>query len=67
MYQHSVGKWNTQRANCLFSVGCGTSDSARKDALFIDTSGNVDISGNLKIGSTTLTEAQLINLLKLLS
>lgn len=47
----------------VFTVGNGTADNARSNALAVDWSGNVEVGGTLKIGSTTITEAQLISLL----
>lgn len=59
----------------IFRVGCGTAANARKDALTADLGGNVVCGGSLiiatngvlRIGSTTLTEAQLTALKNLLS
>ena len=51
----------------LLTVGNGTADNARSNALTVDWSGNLVTSGTLTIGSTTVTEAQLISLLALLN
>lgn len=48
-------------------VGNGTSDSSRSNARTLDWDGNEWLAGNLTLGSTTLTEAQLQALLALLS
>jgi len=47
----------------LFTIGNGTADNDRSNALTVDWSGNLVTSGTLTIGSTTITEAQLISLL----
>lgn len=47
-YQTVVGTFNTE-SNSLFTVGCGTSDSARKNAFAV----NAD--GTIKLGEVTAT------------
>lgn len=45
-YEHASGKYNNSLNNVtLFSIGCGTSESVRKNAFEVDTSGNVYIKG----------------------
>ena len=72
----AFGKYNIRRNNDDFveTVGNGSSDQNRSDARTLDWSGNEWLAGNLTaaggsitIGSTTLTESQLQNLLALLS
>ena len=73
--QVSFGEYNVQDPNTNYTgrgtyaeiVGNGTSNSARSNARTLDWDGNEWLAGNLTLGSTTLTEAQLQALLALLS
>ena len=58
--QTAIGKYNKENSSALFIVGNGTSDTARKNAFEVisNSSGSA-----IKIGNTTLTEAQLIKLI----
>lgn len=51
---HSLacGYWNKQ-GNYVFSVGNGTSNTARSNALIVDWSGNTTASGTLNAGAVT--------------
>ena len=65
--QHAVGKYNkadtVEQKNTIFMVGAGTSATDRKNAFEVIS----DSSGfKIKIGTTTLSEAQLQKLLKLI-
>lgn len=37
----AVGRWNTSTTGQIFSVGCGTSDNDRKNAIVVDMDGKV--------------------------
>lgn len=45
--QTSIGTYNEADETALFLVGCGTSDSDRKNALRLDNEGNLHVSGNI--------------------
>ena len=47
-------------------IGNGTGDNARSNARTLDWDGNETLAGSLTLGSTTITEAQLIALLAML-
>lgn len=73
--QHAMGAYNvadpstaegTEKGNYIEIVGNGTDDNARSNARTLDWEGNETLAGSLTLGSTTLTEAQLIALLALL-
>lgn len=79
--QHVFGEYNAldqssaddeHRGNYVEIVGNGTADNARSNARTLDWSGNEVLAGTLTcntsitIGSTTITEAQLIALLAML-
>ena len=51
----------------LFMIGNGVDSSNRSNALTVDWDGNEWLAGSLTIGSTTITEQQLIRLLALLN
>lgn len=57
---------NLGKRKYLFIIGNGTADNARSNAMTVDWSGNMELAGSIKIGSTTLTEQQLQALLALL-
>ena len=73
--QVAFGEYNIQDPNTTYTgrgtyaeiVGNGTSNSARSNARTLDWNGNEWLAGNLTLGNTTLTEAQLQALLALLS
>jgi len=73
--QVAFGEYNIQDPNTTYTgrgtyaeiVGNGTSNSARSNARTLDWNGNEWIAGNLTLGNTTLTEAQLQALLALIS
>lgn len=73
--QVAFGEYNVQDPNTTYTgrgtyaeiVGNGTSNSARSNARTLDWNGNEWLAGNLTLGSTTLTEAQLQALLAMLS
>lgn len=46
-YQTAIGKYNDNSSSNAFEIGNGTGDDARSNALTVDWSGNVDISGGL--------------------
>lgn len=58
--QAVFGLYNATNSNALFQIGNGSSDTARSNAFEV-------LSNGIKIGNTTITEAQLIKLLALLS
>ena len=74
-YQHVSGTYNLSNSTSLEIIGNGTSDSKRSNARTLDTNGNEWLAGGLTvnttsgitIGSTTINETQLQNLLALLS
>lgn len=43
--EHASGKYNKSNTGTIFSVGIGTSDTNRKNALEVDSSGNVYVTG----------------------
>ena len=51
--QTAVGKYNTRNSGNLFSVGNGTSNSARSDAFTVDDSGNGVFSGEVTANNFT--------------
>lgn len=74
--QHVFGEYNEadpsqaeayERGTYVEIVGKGTAYNARSNARTLDWNGNEWLAGNLTLGSTTLTEAQLQALLALLS
>ena len=74
--QHVFGEYNIEdpstatanlRGNYVEIVGNGTGTSARSNARTLDWNGNETLAGSLTLGNTTLTEAQLIQLLALIS
>lgn len=67
-YQHVFGKYNVEDANNVYVeiVGNGNSDT-KANARTLDWSGNEWLAGSLTLGNTTLTEANLIELLALLN
>lgn len=74
--QHVFGEFNiaddsiaegTDRGNYVEIVGSGTAEEERANARTLDWNGNEWLAGSLTLGNTTLTEAQLIQLLSLLS
>lgn len=50
-YQHVLGKYNKNVADALLVVGCGTSDSDRKNAIVVNKSGLVEFPS---MGDSTL-------------
>lgn len=64
-YQTVVGKYNAENTGALFVVGGGSSDKERSNAFAVNENGNVFISSSLTIGSTSITSAQLKELLSL--
>lgn len=73
--QHAFGEFNvedpstaaaTAKGTYIEIVGCGTSNTNRSNARTLDWNGNEVLKGSLTLGSTTLTEAQLIRLLALI-
>jgi hypothetical protein len=63
-----VGRWNSidgvkdQTAENVFVVGVGTSNTARKTALLIDSGSNTFIEGTLNVsGSTTMTGSLILS------
>ena len=73
--QHVFGEYNvedpstaaaTAKGTYIEIVGCGTSNTNRSNARTLDWNGNEVLKGSLTLGSTTLTEAQLIQLLALI-
>lgn len=70
---HVFGEYNVsdinspdERGQYIEIVGNGTSDEERSNARTLDWSGNETLAGSLTLGSTTLTEEQLQQLLELL-
>lgn len=59
VYQTVIGEYANPVKEDAFVIGGGTSDSARKNVFTVGKTGNVDITGNLTIGGTTLKIAQL--------
>ena len=47
-YQTVIGKFNVSDTSSLFIIGCGTSDTERKNAFIVDADGNVTILGTVK-------------------
>lgn len=65
-HQAIFGAYSAPTANDAFVIGCGSS-AQRKNAFVVDRVGNARIGGNtITIGSTTITEAQLVKLLELI-
>lgn len=62
--QFIVGAYNAGVSNCWFEVGCGSGSSARNTAFAVCQQGN---NRWIKIGGTTLSEAQLQSLLALIA
>lgn len=61
-----IGKFNNNRADTILEVGNGSIETP-SNAFEVYKNGNVKISGNtITIGNTTITEAQLQQLLTLL-
>lgn len=60
-YMTAVGKYNIRNTNALFAVGCGESDTNRANCF--TTGINASKEAYIKVGKTTLTEAQLIKIL----
>lgn len=58
--QFVIGRFNDNKTDTLFEVGNGSSDTDRKNAF------EVCGDGSIRIGNTTLTEAQLKKLLELI-
>ena len=74
--QHVFGEYNeadpsqaeaNERGTYVEIVGKGTAYNARSNARTLDWNGNEWLAGNLTLGNTTLTEAQLQALLSLVS
>lgn len=65
--QTVIGKFNTEdtsttgQAYYLLIVGNGTSDTARSNALTVDTNGVLEVSGDVKIAGTEMTLSQVIS------
>lgn len=75
-YQHASGRFNVSvsDSSIIEVVGCGANENYRANARTLDTSGNEMLSGsltvkggNLTVGSTSITESQLQQLLALLN
>lgn len=68
-HQHVEGRYNVEDDQNTYAhiVGNGTDEANRSNALTLDWSGNLAVSGSIQIGSTRVTEAQLQALLALLS
>ena len=71
--QHVFGAYNiedpstsTNRGNYIEIVGNGTTNTNRSNARTLDWNGNEWLAGSITLGNTTLTEAQLIQLLALI-
>lgn len=47
-----IGKYNTTNSNRAFIIGNGSSDSNRSNALAVDWSGNMWITGNMSVSGT---------------
>jgi hypothetical protein len=54
------GKYNVSDKTSLFILGNGTSDTERSNAFMIDGSGNVWLSGNIRIGGSSFADGQQI-------
>ena len=63
-YQTLVGKYTKSSASTLFAVGNGTSTKP-SNAFIVSNDNSVTITGNLIIGSTTLTEARLKSIIEI--
>ena len=50
-YQHVQGRYNVADTTSAFIIGNGTDDSTRSNAMKVDWSGNLEVSGDLKDGS----------------
>jgi hypothetical protein len=65
-HQAIFGAYSAPTANDAFIVGCGSSGN-NKNGFAVDRTGNIRIGGNtITIGSTTITEEQLVKLLELI-
>ena len=72
-YQHVSGKYNVPDSTDMYAeiIGNGTSENARSNARTLDWEGNeviagsLAVGGNLRIGSTVLTEAKLTELINI--
>ena len=58
--QFVCGRLNATNSSAVFIVGNGTSDSARSNALVVDTSNNLTIAGDMTIGNHTSTVGTII-------
>ena len=47
-FQSVMGRYNDNKTTSLFEIGNGSSDSSRSNALEVDESGNVNISGEFR-------------------
>lgn len=65
--QHVFGKYNVVNNSYVEIVGNGTMPESRSNARTLDWNGNEWLAGSLTLGNTTLTEAQLQQLLALLN
>jgi len=66
-FSGGYGFWKIYTGKYVEIVGNGTADSSRSNARTLDWNGNETLAGSLTLGSTTLTEAKLQQLLALLS
>ena len=65
--QHVFGKYNVADITSVEIVGNGSASNSRANIRTLDESGNEWLAGNLTLGNTTLTEANLQALLALLN
>lgn len=66
-FSDGSGFWKIYTGKYVEIVGNGTADSSRSNARTLDWKGNEWLAGSLTLGSTTLTEEKLQQLLALLS
>lgn len=59
-YQHVGGKFNATDANKSFIIGNGADGDHRSNALTLDWSGNLVISGDVTTGTTLATSSQTL-------
>ena len=67
--QTAIGRWNATDETALFIIGNGTDTTNRSNAMTVSKNGEIKLpsSGVLTIGSYSITEAKLAQLLNLLN
>ena len=53
-YSYAIGRYNVGKNDTLFEIGCGDSDSSRKNAFEVTSAGNININGSTTIDGNNL-------------